>query len=667
MIARSRPIDFGSRGVRARFRARLALAEFGRHAECGAGRVCGMSFPHSLPLFLAASESDSRHLFVDVLAILATAAAVATIFRKLKLETIPGYLVAGALVGPHALGLVSDIKTVEQISSLAIILLMFGIGLMLETASAKRGMLSILAVGAVSTVVFILTIWPVGLLFGVSAPRALVVSMAFSMSSTAVLLRVLQQRRELRQMHGRICIGVSIVQDLMSVMVLAMLPLIAEWSGAKMPTIVSPETAQEMTRPMRVMLAVATSFGGIIAMIGFGRLFLPKILHFVSRADSAGGSNSGELVLITSIAMAIGAAMLTGRLGFSPEMGAFLAGFMLSFTPFRLQLAGQLAPLRDLLMAVFFTAVGLKIDPALLAHDWLRIGLGLLVLLTFKSALIAFSAWALGASASVAVLSGIYLAQAGEFSLVILSAADGFEIFGDAGPGSVIAIVVLSLVVSPLLVKPAHVLAARVGLWPTAQWVRNSIMNVAVHDANQDPHHEDTVAGRKAQHSATATEGSIAPGTVPGEGSTAAVASFGPVIIAGFGPVGRNLAERFAAIGVPITLIELNSTTVRKQSTLGRTIVYGDVTNPEVLESAGIAEAEAVIITIPDEDAMLRACSTVRRLAPKVFLAARTNYLSTGLKAKAAGADHVTVEEIATAEAMAKEILERLRARAASR
>jgi len=157
------------------------------------------------------------------------------------------------------------------------------------------------------------------------------------------------------------------------------------------------------------------------------------------------------------------------------------------------------------------------------------------------------------------------------------------------------------------------------------------------------------------------------PGTVPGEGSTAAAAGFGPVIIAGFGPVGRNLAERFAAIGVPITLIELNSTTVRKQSTLGRTIVYGDVTNPEVLESAGIAEAEAVIITIPDEDAMLRACSTVRRLAPKVFLAARTNYLSTGLKAKAAGADHVTVEEIATAEAMAKEILERLRARAASR
>lgn len=608
-----------------------------------------MPIPLTLSTLLASQDADAQHLFLDVLVILATAAAVATVFRKLKLETIPGYLVAGALVGPHALRLVSDIKTVEQISGLAIILLMFGIGLMLETASAKRGMLSIFAVGAVSTTVFVLTIWPVGLLFGATAPVALVVAMAFSMSSTAVLLRVLQQRRELRQMQGRICIGVSIVQDLMSVMVLAMLPLIAEWSGARTPPIASAATAEELTRPMRLISAAATGFGGIIAMVGFGRLFLPRILHFVSRADSAGGSSSGELVLITSIAMAIGGAMLTGRLGFSPEMGAFLAGFMLSFTPFRLQLAGQLAPLRDLLMAVFFTAVGLKIDPTVLASDWARIGLGLAVLLTFKTAVIALSAWALGSSASVALISGIYLAQAGEFSLVILSAADAFGIFKH-GPGAVIAIVVLSLVVSPLLVRPAHALAARVSIWPTAWWVRGSAMRAPATDAHpvEHPHPSTLASGDEADRETQQTPGC------------------GPVIIAGFGPVGRNLAERFAALHVPITLIELNSTTVKRQSTLGRSIVYGDVTNPEVLESAGVAEAEAVIITIPDEDAMLRACSTVRRLAPKVFLAARTNYLSSGMKAKAAGADHVTVEEIATAEAMAKEILDRLRARAAT-
>ncbi len=613
----------------------------------------------SLPsITLPLAQADAQHLFFDVLAIFATAAVVATIFRKLKLETIPGYLVAGALVGPHALGLVSDIKTVEQISGLAIILLMFGIGLMLETSSAKRGMLSILAVGAVSTTVFIVTIWPVGLLFGATPPRSLVVAMAFSMSSTAVLLRVLQQRRELRQMHGRIGIGVSIVQDLMSVMVLAMLPLIAEWAGARTPPIVSAATAEELSRPMRLISAAATGFGGIIAMIGFGRLFLPRILHFVSRADSAGGSSSGELVLIASIAMAIGSAMLTGRLGFSPEMGAFLAGFMLSFTPFRLQLAGQLAPLRDLLMAVFFTAVGLKIDPSLLAHDWVRIGLGLIVLLTFKSSVIALSAWALGASAPVAVLSGIYLAQAGEFSLVILSAADSFGIFKETGPGNVIAIVVLSLVVSPLLVKPAHVLAARVGLWPTARWVRDSIMNVPHHEHAHEPHAGATHLTKSDTASDIQSDDPHAP---PHENG--AIRGCAPVIIAGFGPVGRSLAERFAKMGVPITIIELNSTTVRKQSTLGRAIVYGDVTNPEVLESAGVAEAEAVVITIPDEDAMLRACASVRRLAPNVFLAARTNYLSTGLKAKAAGADHITVEEIATAEAMSLEILEKLRAR----
>lgn len=581
--------------------------------------------PPPIPMltFLASTDGAPAVLFVDLLVILSTAAVVATIFRRLRLEVIPGYLVAGAIVGPHALGLVRGAQNVDQISGLAIILLMFGIGLTLDTASVRRGALSLLSVGVLSTLAFVLLAWPVAMLFGPTAPAALVIAMALSISSTAVLLRILQQRRELRQTHGRICVGVSIAQDMVSVMFLAMLPPIAAWAGVTTPT---PDVAV-LPGPLRLLSAAALGFGGIVAMLAAGYVLLPRLMQIVARTEAKSGSPTGELVLVLAAAVAMGAAILTGALGFSPEMGAFLAGFMLSLTPFRHHLAGQLAPLRDLLMAIFFTAVGLRVDPALLASDWPLILLGLLALLAFKGALIGITAWALGATAPASVLCAVYLAHAGEFSLVILGAGEKAGILMHGRVGNAVAIVVLSLVVAPLLVGPGHALATRAAALPMAWWIRRSAM--------RDAHPPDAT-------------------------DAASAARVGPVVIAGFGPVGRNLAERFQKLGVPFAVIELNPSTVRTQATLGRSVVYGDVTNPEVLESAGIRQAEAVILTIPDEDAVIRACQLIRRMSPGIFITARTNYLSRGIKARLAGADHVVVEEMVTAEAMVRDVLDHL-------
>jgi CPA2 family monovalent cation:H+ antiporter-2 len=132
------------------------------------------------------------------------------------------------------------------------------------------------------------------------------------------------------------------------------------------------------------------------------------------------------------------------------------------------------------------------------------------------------------------------------------------------------------------------------------------------------------------------------------------------VIIAGFGPVGRALADRFAIQHVHFTVVELNASTVKRQSLLGRKVVYGDITNREVLEQAGIHHADAIILTIPDDEATLRACHAIRELAPHVFIAARTNFLSGKFTAMALGADVVTVEEVATAQTMEREVLEGL-------
>lgn len=591
--------------------------------------------PTTWPVLLAEAGHDAAgaRLVLDLMVILATAAAVATLFRRLKLETIPGYIIAGALVGPHALGLIKDPENVAQISGLATILLMFGIGLMLEVDALRSGMVPILAIGTASTAAFIGLAWPAATwLGGWPAPAALTVAMAWAMSSTAVALRIMFDRRELRQIHGRICLGVAIVQDLAAVVVLAVLPPIASWAGAGMEGAVGAvDRAADLPAPLRLVGSAAIGIGGVSALLVAGRLVLPRVLREVVRE----GQGSSELVLIVSSAIALGSALATGYLGFSPELGAFLAGFMLGFTPFRHQLAGQVAPVRDLLMAVFLTSVGLKIDFRVLIEHWWGIGLGVAGLMLLKGAVLMVSAWAAGATGAVSTLVGFYLFNAGEFALVILGAAADQRILAPEVNAAAVSIAVISLVITPLLVNTAHRLSGRAGRIAPAPWLRAS----ALRESGHGPHPP-----------------------APGEPSP-----YGRVIIAGFGPIGANLAERFRRLGVPHTIIELNPATVRRQTRLGRSIIYGDVTNAEVLESAGIREADAIILTIPDEEAMLRACEIIRQVAPRIFIAVRTNFLSRAILARDKGADHVTVEEMETAQAMEREVVAAIKGRAEDR
>lgn len=589
------------------------------------------------PMLVLAQGAESARaggarLLLDLLAILATAAAVAAIFRRLHLGMIPGYVVAGAIVGPHAFGLVQSPENVENISRLAVILLMFTIGLMLEARSLRSGMVSSLAVGVISTLATVLLMWPVGLLFGSNGSASLSVAMAIAMSSTAVLMRVMQERRELRSPHGRLCLAISIAQDLLSVVMLAAIPLIARVGGVQAGPVDVNAVQSGVPAALEWTAAIGRSVGAIAGIVVVGYAVLPRLLTWLGRSKDGTGGFS-ELVLLLSAATGLGAALATGAVGFSPEMGAFLAGFMLSLTPFRHQLAGQLQPLRDLLLAVFFTGVGLTLDPSVLVDHWAKIGMGVLVVLSLKTLVIGGASWMLGAPARTSVLSGVYLSMGGEFSLVVLGGALAAGLITPEANAAVVSVIVITLVVGPLLVPWAHRTAQRGASWPLAPWIRNS----ALREASPEP---------EVGH----------PGLV----------GCGNVVIAGFGPVGRHIAQQLERQGVPITVIELNPSTVRRQTTLGRTIVYGDVANPEVLESAGVRHAEAVIITVPDEEAALKACRVVRELAPSVFIAARMSFLSQALRAKEFGADHVTVEEIATGDLMARDVLDKIVSRRAS-
>ncbi len=580
-------------------------------------------------LTLGAATPDGGVL-VDLLLVLATAGVVALMTQRAKLETVPAYLVAGAALGPSALGLVASEESISVISHLAMILLMFGIGLHMDLTMLRAGAASMIAAGLLSFFLCAAVGWGVVSLFGLSAPSGLALALALSMSSTAVVMRVLAQRRELRRPVGRLSFAVLLLQDLLVVGVLAALPALARWGGTGGEDAgLALDLEDSGFGWLEFTKDAALKVGGVAGLIVAGRLILPRVLREAARAPSR------EVMLVLSVSAAIGAALATAWIGFSPELGAFLAGLILASSPFKHQLAGQIGPLRDLLIAVFFTAVGMKVDVGLLMQWWWVAVLGAVATIVLKSGIIALSCWAAGAAAATSFATGFALAQAGEFSLVLLDVASELQLINVTTLANATAIVALTLVATPTLMSLGNRLAPRFARVAPPPWIKVTRFTDDGGEAGDAHGPPPTPEARAALH-------------------------LRHVVVAGFGVVGRAVCERFDTLGVPYTIIDFNPNTIRTQGTLGRHVIFGDVTNPEVLESAGVRGADAVILTIPDEDAVLRACEAVRGMNGRTFIAARTNFLSKGMMATRLGADSVTVEELATAESMAHEVIVQL-------
>ncbi|MEO1130088.1 MAG: cation:proton antiporter [Planctomycetota bacterium] len=569
-----------------------------------------------MPLLLAAGASgDESTLTTSLVLILAAAGVVAMLARRLRLAVVPAYLITGAVIGPSALGLVQGDADVQEISHLAIVLLMFGIGLHFDLHALRGALGRMLAVAMGSIIGTILLLWPLILLTGISWPGGLVVAMALSLSSTAVVLRILQQRRQMSRMSGRLSLGILVVQDLAVIGMLLVIPPLA--LIAQDVTAVTPDDGGIVEDIGELVVGGAKGLGGVLGLILFGRFVLPRILQEAARAGT------GEVLMVVSVAFAIGAGAITTILGLSAELGAFLGGFLLSATPFRHQLSGQIGTIRDLFIAVFFTVLGMQIDPDVLREFWLVILLITVALLSVKTLVIAGCCWASGTTLGVALKVGLSLAQGGEFGLLIMQEAQG-PLFDSDTLGIFICVIGLSLMVTPPMISLADGIVMRFGLTRTAPWTRSERML----DADE----------RHAQADGEATVRRH-------------------VIVAGYGVVGRAVCERLASKQASVTIVEMNPETVRNQRRLGRSMVYGDISDPHILESAGIDHATALVLTIPDEDGVLRACRTAKAINPSVFIIARTNFLSRAMMAHGLGANETVVEEMATAEAMDRLVL----------
>ena len=551
-------------------------------------------------------------LLVDLVVVFAVAAAVVFAFGRARVPSVVGLLVAGVLVGPYGLSLVSDVKVVEVLAEIGVVVLLFTVGLEFSLARLV-GMLPLMAriglpqIAGTTALVAAATWWYLGTL-----PQAVFAGLLVAMSSTAIVLKLLADRSETTAPHGRIAVAVLLLQDLVVVAAMLAVPLLADAAGVA-PAASGPAhaAALEAAAPFADPLtSVAAGLAVVAAVVAAGRLVVPRVLHEVVRLRNR------ELFLMTIVLVCLGTAAITAQVGLSLALGAFLAGLTLSESEYGHQAFTEVLPFRDTLASLFFVSVGMLLDIRFLVHNAGLVAATVAAIMLAKTVVTAVPALAAGFPPRTAVLAGAAIAQVGEFSFVLGSRAAEAGLLTAADYQTFLAAAVATMALTPLLTAALPGWLERLGRTRACRrWLGE--------------HRPEAPRPELADH----------------------------VVIAGFGLNGRSLAAALAGFGVPHVVLEMNPVTVRRERSFGLDIHYGDCTRTAVLAHAGLERARAYVIAISDPASTRRSVRAARELAPAVQIFVRTEYVSEVDELKALGADEVIPEEFETALSIFERVL----------
>jgi monovalent cation:H+ antiporter-2, CPA2 family len=496
-----------------------------------------------------------------ILVLLAASVVIVAVCRSVRLPPILGYLIVGVVLGPHALAIVPDDEATRELAEFGIVFLMFSIGLEFSLPQLRAMRRAVFGLGAaqvaITTLAGTLAVQTLG--FGWRA--GIVLGGALAMSSTAIVSKMLAERSELGAPHGRDVMGILLFQDLAVVAFLILIPSLA------LPGI---EAGWLLAG---ALLKAAVALGVILFL---GQRPMRAWFRLVAR------QRSSELFVLNVLLVTLGMAAITELFGLSLALGAFLAGMLISETEFRYQVEEDIRPFRDVLLGLFFITVGMMLDlhvDGVLAGEMLLL---LLVPVTAKLVLIVVLARVFGAPLGTALRTGFYLAQAGEFALVMLALATQTELLSPRFAQAVLAAMILSMLLAPLLIQNAE------------RWVRKLTAN-------------DWLA-RAAEVTQVAAR---------------TMARRDHVIVCGFGRSGQNLARLLEREDIPYLALDADPQRVREAAD-GTSVVYGDASRRETLVSAGLARARAVVITFADTPVALRILHHVQHLHPEVPVIVRT-------------------------------------------
>lgn len=512
--------------------------------------------------------------------------------RSLKLPPMLGYLAAGVMIGPHALALAQNSESVRHLGEFGVVFLMFAIGLEFSLPKLRAMQRNVFGLGLFQVALTmgcafggtLLLAAFFGGVWDVSWQTALALSGTMSMSSTAIVVKLMAERAELETEHGRRILGILLFQDLAVVPLLVLIPALGS----------SPD--QLLSALGWALLKAAVL---VTVLLTGGQGVMRWWLTLVARRKSE------ELFMLNLLLITLGLAWLTELAGLSLALGAFIAGVLVSETEYRHQVGTDIRPFHDVLLGLFFITIGMMLDWHILLEQWALVISLLLVPLVLKTSIILLLARLMGATTGVAMRTGLYLAQAGEFGFVLLSLTQDNGLVRPALMNPILAAMVLSMLATPFLIMYSNQIVMKL---VASDWLHQSL--------------QTTTIARKA------------------------IDCSKHVIICGYGRCGQNLARMLEAEGIPYMALDLDPDRVRHAAAAGDSVVYGDATRLQALMAAGLVRASAVALTYRDVQASLKVLANISAHAPHVPVVVRTQddtYLD---RLQNAGATEVVPEAI---------------------
>ncbi len=531
-------------------------------------------------------------LLTDITIILGASVLVIYLFQKLNLPTILGYLMTGIIAGPHGLAFISASHEVEVLSEIGVILLLFIIGMEFSLKSLAAIKNSVFIGGTVQVGLTILVTALVMIWAGFEFNSALFLGFVFSLSSTAIVLKLLQERNEVNSPHGKIALAILIFQDIIVVPMMLLTPMLSGQEG----------------NIWLVLLELLLKAGAVILIVLFGaRYLIPFLLHEVAKTKSR------ELFILFVVVICFAVAWATSSIGLSLALGAFLAGLIISESDYSYQATGFIIPFREIFTSFFFVSIGMLLNVSFLIDHFFLI-LGILVLVMLLKAIIAsIAALILKYPLRTAILTGLSLFQVGEFAFILSKVGLSYELLTETNNQYFLAISILSMAITPFVIQHSETVSRLF----SKTTLSDTIAKLGGNNGNQA---NEQIINDLKDHT----------------------------IIIGYGVNGRNVAQAAKFAKIPYVIIEMNADTVRQESAKGEPILYGDATNHFILEHVKVYSARVAIIAISDPPATKAVITSIRSICPTVHLIVRTRFMYEMSEQLRLGASEVIPEEFET-------------------
>ncbi|BAQ75999.1 CPA2 family transporter [Pseudomonas sp. Os17] len=520
-------------------------------------------------------------MFANLLIILASSLVVIALFRRLSLPPVLGYLSVGLMVGPTALDWVNDSEELPDLAELGVVFLLFSLGLEFSLSKMLALRHVVFGLGSLQVLCTGLILGGVLALFGMPLSAALMLGTGLALSSTAIVSKELTSLGEIFSSHGQNAIGVLLFQDVVAVLLLTLVPVFAGNS----------EHAWYWALPATLGKTLVLFFGLLLA----SRWLLPRLFHEVA------ASHSAELFVLLALVIVLLTAWLTHLLGLSPALGAFLAGMLLGESHYRHQIEADIRPFRDILLGLFFVSIGMLIDLQLfIDHSLLILGLTLALLL-IKGSVVAILLKLRGSDGETAWRSGLALAQGGEFCFALMAQMQLTQMIPSHLSSLLLAATFSSMLLTPLLLRAAPVITARL-------------------------HRKPNQAAQLEEISAQNAE------------------LQGHVVICGYGRVGQSIGRFLRHEHLRFIALDDDPVRVQEASAAESCVHYGDCRRGDLLAAVGLERARLLVIAVDKTDIALAVLKAARRLDRNVPILVRTRDDSQLAELKAAGANEVVPE-----------------------